>query len=129
MTTPFWITREAAIAFHERQLSEHGGGIGVRDIGLLESALAKPQNLFAYSEGQADVAAMAASYAYGIATNHPFIDGNKRTALAVSFVFVELNGYGMTATEPDAYTTFLALAAGDVSEDELAAWFLKNMKA
>lgn len=129
MTTPFWITREAAIAFHERQLSEHGGGIGVRDMGLLESALAKPQNLFAYSEGQADVAAMAASYAYGIATNHPFIDGNKRTALAVSFVFVELNGYGMTATEPDAYTTFLALAAGDISENELAEWFRKNMKA
>lgn len=124
----FWITREAAIAFHERQLSEHGGGTGVRDMGLLESALAKPQNLFAYSDGTIDLAAMAASYAYGIATNHPFIDGNKRTALAVSFVFVEVNGARMTASEPDAYTTFLALAAGEVSEDELAAWFRKNIK-
>lgn len=128
MQEPFWITREAAIAFHERQLSEHGGGTGVRDMGLLESALAKPQNLFAYSDGTVDLAAMAASYAYGIATNHPFIDGNKRTALAVSFVFVEVNGARMTASEPDAYTTFLALAAGEVSEDELAAWFRKNIK-
>jgi death-on-curing protein len=100
----------------------------VRDIGLLESALAKPQNLFAYSDGQVDLAAMAASYAYGIATNHPFIGGNKRTALAVSFVFVEINGASVIATEPDAYTTFLALEAGDVSEEELAAWFRKNMK-
>lgn len=124
----FWITREAAIAFHERQLSEHGGGTGVRDMGLLESALAKPQNLFAYSDGTIDLAAMAASYAYGIATNHPFIDGNKRTALAVSFVFVEVNGARMTASEPDAYTVFLALAAGEVSEDELAAWFRKNIE-
>ena len=124
----FWITREAAIAFHERQLSEHGGGTGVRDMGLLESALAKPQNLFAYSDGTVDLAAMAASYAYGIATNHPFIDGNKRTALAVSFVFVEVNGASMTASEPDAYTVFLALAAGEVSEDELAAWFRKNIE-
>lgn len=128
MQEPFWITREAAIAFHERQLSEHGGGTGVRDMGLLESALAKPQNLFAYSDGTVDLAAMAASYAYGIATNHPFIDGNKRTALAVSFVFVEVNGASMTASEPDAYTVFLALAAGEVSEDELAAWFRKNIE-
>jgi death-on-curing protein len=128
MKEPFWISLEAAIAFHERQLAEHGGGTGVRDRGLLESALAKPQNLFSYSEGQVDVAAMAASYAYGIATNHPFIDGNKRTALAVSFVFVELNGYAVISTEPDAYVTFLALAAGDLSEDELAAWFRKNIK-
>lgn len=129
MKEPFWISKEAAIAFHERQLAEHGGGIGVRDEGLLESALAKPQNLIAYGDGQIDVAAMAASYAYGIATNHPFIDGNKRTALAVSFVFVELNGFHMIATEPDAYTIFLGLAAGEISENDLAAWFRKNMKA
>lgn len=129
MQEPYWISLEAAVAFHERQLAEHGGGAGVRDEGLLESALAKPQNLFLYSDGQVDLAAMAASYAYGIATNHPFIDGNKRTALVVSFVFVEMNGYMMTASEVDAYTTILALAAGDLSEDELAAWFRKNMKA
>lgn len=128
MQEPFWISLEAAVAFHERQLAEHIGGIGVRDIGLLESALAKPQNLFSYSDGQVDVAAMAASYAYGIATDHPFIDGNKRTALVVSFVFVELNGYTITASEIDAYTTILALAAGDLSEDDLAVWFRRNMK-
>ena len=128
MQEPFWISLEAAVAFHERQLAEHSGGVGVRDIGLLESALAKPQNLFSYSDGQVDVAAMAASYAYGIATNHPFIDGNKRTALVVSFVFVELNGYTITASEVDAYTTILALAAGDLSEDELADWFRRNQK-
>lgn len=128
MQEPFWISLEAAVAFHERQLAEHIGGIGVRDIGLLESALAKPQNLFSYSDGQVDVAAMAASYAYGIATDHPFIDGNKRTALVVSFVFVELNGYTITASEIDAYTTILALAAGDLSEDDLVVWFRRNMK-
>ena len=125
---PVWITKAIAIAIHERQLAEHGGGSGVRDEGLLESALGKPQNLFFYSDAQVDLAAMAASYAYGIARNHPFIDGNKRSALVVSRTFLRLNGADIVTTKEDKYLTFLALAAGDVPEDELAAWFRKNMK-
>lgn len=128
MKEPFWVTKEAVLAIHERQLSEHGGGTGVRDMGLLESALAKPQNLFVYGDGKVDLAAMAASYAYGIASNHPFIDGNKRSALVVSRTFLLLNDADIAATKDDKYLTFLALAAGDISEDALAAWFRKNIK-
>lgn len=128
MKEPIWITKAVVLAIHERQLSEHGGGSGVRDDGLLESALGKPKNLFSYREGQIDLAAMAASYAFGIARNHPFIDGNKRSALVVSRTFLRLNGADIDATKEDKYLTFLALAAGDVSEEELAAWFRKSIR-
>lgn len=128
MPEPVWITKAVALAIHERQLSEHGGGSGVRDDSLLESALGKPQNLFAYSEGTADLASMAASYAFGIARNHPFVDGNKRSALVVSRTFLRLNNADVVASKEDKYLTFLALAAGEISEDELAAWFRKNIK-
>lgn len=128
MQEPSWVSKQAVLALHDRQLAEHGGGVGVRDMGLLESALAKPQNLFVYDSGQVDLAAMAASYAFGIASNHPFIDGNKRTALVVSFLFLRKNGFRVTSPETENYQTFLALAAGEVSEDELAMWFRKNIK-
>lgn len=114
---------------HARQLAEHGGGMGVRDDTLLESALAKPRNLFVYGEGSVDMASLAASYAYGIASNHPFIDGNKRTALVASFLFLKKNGFKVISPEIENYQVFLGLAAGEISEEELAAWFRKNMKA
>lgn len=128
MQEPVWITKAVALAIHERQLSEHGGGSGVRADGLLESALGKPQNLFAYGDGAVDLAALAASYAFGIARNHPFVDGNKRSALVVSRTFLRLNNADVVASKEDKYLTFLALAAGEISEDELAAWLRKNTK-
>jgi death on curing protein len=116
-----WLNRELVSAFHLRQLAEHGGGSGVRDIGLLDSALQRPQNKLDY--GQPDIADLAAAYAYGIARNHPFIDGNKRTALVASFSFLYLNGFRVNTSQAENVTTFVALAAGSLSEDELAAWF------
>lgn len=116
-----WITLEVAVAAHAEQLAEHGGGEGVRDMGLLESAMAKPENLAAY--GEPDVAALAAAYAFGIARNHPFVDGNKRTAAVVSETFLVLNGYALAATDAELVVAFLDLAAGELSEEELGDWF------
>ena len=116
-----WDERDVAMSAHREQLVEHGGGDGVRDAGLLESAMARPQNLAAY--GEADAAAVAAAYAFGIARNHPFIDGNKRTAAVVSETFLILNGYSLDTTNPEIAATFLDLAAGELTEEELAAWF------
>ncbi len=118
-----WLPKGAILAMHARQLAEHGGGMGIRDEGLLESALRRPQNKFSYEKP--DIADLAAAYAYGIAKNHPFIDGNKRTALVASRTFLLLNGYQVTATKEDRVRTFLGLAAGEVSEEALAAWFRK----
>ena len=112
------------LAMHLRQLSEHGGGEGVRDDGLLESALQRPQNKLAY--GQPDLAELAAAYAYGIARNHPFIDGNKRTSLVTSFTFLYVNGLRVTTTQEQNVHQFLALATGEVDEHELAEWFRVN---
>ena len=106
---------------HREQLIEHGGGQGVRDSGLLERAMARPQHLVAY--GQPDAAALAAAYAYGIARNHPFVDGNKRTAAVVSETFLVLNGFALEASDAEVVVAFLALAAGELGEDELADWF------
>ncbi|HMT44790.1 MAG TPA: type II toxin-antitoxin system death-on-curing family toxin [Chakrabartia sp.] len=121
-----WVALEVAQAAHLEQLAEHGGGAGVRDVRLLDSAMARPQNLAVY--GEPDAAALAAAYAYGIARNHPFIDGNKRTAAVVSETFLMLNGYGLTATDAELVVAFLALAAGELSEDELADWFRLHIK-
>jgi death-on-curing protein len=123
---PLWIDREQTLAIHARQISEHGGSSGVRDENLLESALARPQNLLAYSEKQPSLARLAAAYAFGIVRNHPFIDGNKRTALVVSFTFLILHGIVITAIREERYFMFYDLAAGHVSEEDLAAWFEKN---
>ena len=116
-----WVTVAVAQAAHAEQLAEHGGGEGVRDLGLLERAMARPLNLVGY--GRPDAADLAASYAYGIARNHPFVDGNKRTAAVVSETFLVLNGYALNATDAELVVAFLALAAGDLSEEELADWF------
>lgn len=109
------------MAAHAEQLAEHGGGEGVRDAGMLDSAMARPRNLAEY--GEPDVAALAASYAFGIARNHPFVDGNKRTAAVVSETFLMLNGYALDASDAEVVVAFVALAAGELSEDELADWF------
>lgn len=116
-----WVTLDVAIAAHREQLAEHGGGDGARDMTLLESAMARPQNVAAY--GDPDVAELAASYAFGIARNHPFVDGNKRTAAVVSETFLMLNGHESMASDAELVVTFLALAAGELPEEELAQWF------
>ena len=122
-----WVETRDALAIHEVQLSEYGGAEGVRDHGLLESALARPQNLAAY--GDPDVAALAASYAFGIAKNHPFVDGNKRTALVVLEFFLALNSYVLTADDVQCVVTILALADGTLSEAALADWIRRNSGA
>lgn len=122
-----WVTVEVATAAHAEQLAEHGGGVGTRDPSLLESAMARPRNLAAY--GEPDAAALAAAYAYGIARNHPFVDGNKRTAAVVSETFLMLNGYGLDASDAELVVAFLALAAGELSEAETADWFRSRLHA
>lgn len=121
MTEPRWVSRRAVLAIHQEQLAEHGGSDGVRDEMLLDSALAKPLNVFAYA-AEPDIFQLAASYAFGLARNHPFIDGNKRTALVVSLTFLDLNGWEIVSTKEDVYLTFLHLADGSLSETKLAEW-------
>ena len=116
-----WVALAVAEAAHLEQLAEHGGGQGVRDARLLDSAMARAQNLAAY--GEPDAAALAAAYAFGIARNHPFVDGNKRTATVVAETFLVLNGYTLEASDAELVVVFLALASGELSEEELADWF------
>jgi death on curing protein len=125
MTDWVWVRADVAMAIHDEQLREHGGLAGVRDEGLLHSALARPENLAVY--GDPDAAALAAAYAFGIARNHPFSDGNKRTAYVVAELFLALNGWVLTASDVDAVVTFLALAAGELSEEELGDWMRGNL--
>lgn len=127
MTDWRWVSQRIAEAVHSRQLAEHGGGDGTRDQGLLDSVLARPQNLDAY--GQPDAAALAAAYAYGIARNHPFIDGNKRTAWVVARLFLAMNERELEFEQLDAIQTMLDLAAGEITEDELADWFRERIGA
>lgn len=110
---------------HEEQLREHGGGYGIRDEGLMESALARPVQLFHYGNSP-DMLTLAAAYGFGIAKNHPFVDGNKRTAFQCMYVFLLINGIEITATEVDTVVTILALADGSLSEAELAKWLKVN---
>lgn len=124
---PVWLEAAEAMAIHDRQLSEHGGGTDVRDVGMLESALGRPINRWAY--GEDDPCALAAAYAFGIARNHPFIDGNKRTAWVLARLFLALNGVTIAFAAEDAIQTVLALASGDLSEDELADWFRGHLAA
>jgi death-on-curing protein len=126
---PVWIRTIEARAFHAQQIAVFGGGDGVRDVGLLESALARPRNLFVYSEKTVTMAGLAAAYAFGVSRNHPFVDGNKRTAMQTAFVFLEFNGVRMTASQEEACLTFLKLAAGEVTDSELAGWFAKHTSA
>ena len=125
---PIWIGREAAEAIHREQLAEHGGAEGVRDAGLLDSALSRPRQLFAYGDPTPDLPALAAAYAYGIARNHAFIDGNKRTAYVVCRTLLLLNGHDLTATPEERYEKFLALAAGDLPEADFAAWLAEHAR-
>lgn len=127
MTKPRWLSKQLILAVHERQLAEHGGAAGLRDKGLLESALARPLNLFAYSEG--DTAVLAAAYAFGIARNHPFIDGNKRTAFVACELLLSANGYELGASDEECLAMTLALAASEIGEDEFAAWLRENVRA
>jgi death-on-curing protein len=122
-----WLLEETLTAIHHRQIAEHGGSEGLRDEGLLLSALARPQNLLAYGEPAPDLASLAAAYAYGIARNHPFVDGNKRTALVAARTFLILNGVDLKATQDDKVLTFLNLAEGAISEEELADWIRKRI--
>ena len=128
MSNPIvWIANEVALAAHAEQLAEHGGGEGVRDAGALESAMARPRNLAEY--GDPDIAALAAAYPFGIARNHPFVDGNKRTAAVVSETFLILNGHTLEASDAEVVVAFVALAAGELSEAELADWFRTHLAA
>lgn len=121
MTRPWaWIQPEVLLAVHDEQLAEHGGPTGLRDANLLESALARPQQLAAC--GQPDIAALAAAYGFDLARNHPFVDGNKRTAFIAIELFLALNGHELLASDVDCVTTMLALAEGELGEDALAAW-------
>jgi death-on-curing protein len=122
MDEPIWVEKPETLVAHSRQLAEHGGSDGIRDESLLESALAKPRNVFAYEES-ATLPRLAASYAYGIAKNHPFVDGNKRTALVIAEGFLGFNRLKVVAPPVEKYLTFLHLADGSLSEQDLTAWF------
>jgi death on curing protein len=119
-----WIDRRALLLLHAESLAEHGGGEGLRDQGLLESALARPENLAAY--GHPDFADIAASYGFGLAKNHPFIDGNKRAPFLAVGLFLYGNGYRLRATQAEATLTMLAVAAGEIREAEFAAWIREH---
>jgi death-on-curing protein len=119
-----WVIKSVVLAIHEQQIAEHGGTQGIRDIGLLESALARPENLAAYSEP--DLAGLAAAYGFGIARNHPFLDGNKRTSYVATLLFLRLNGSDLTAGEATRLEIWMNLAAGAVTEEQLADWIRSN---
>ena len=122
-----WIDPEAPSGAHDDQLAEHGGAAGLRDAGLFESALARPQNAAVY--GTPDVAALAAAYGFGLAKNHPFVDGNKRIALVAMETFLMLNGFALTADDAQTVLAILSVAAGSFSEAALADWLRKNIAA
>lgn len=126
MKEPAWVLREVVLLAHEQSLAQFGGAAGIRDEGLLGSALGKPQNLFAY--GKPNLFELAASYAFGLVKNHPFIDGNKRTGFVVAVTFLECNGWRLEASEVDATVRTLALAAGEMSEAAYAEWLKANSK-
>ena len=126
MSEPVWITKEISLALHRRQLAEHGGSDGIRDEGLLESALKKPQQSHTYGNPPPDICSLGAAYAFGIAKNHPFIDGNKRTAYVIMRLFLIRNGRDLTASKEDRYYATLALAAGEHTEESFAAWLREN---
>lgn len=125
---PDWIGLDLVCAIHARQLSEHGGTPGIRDHGMLESALGRPQHLLAYGGDSVDMPALAAAYAFGIARNHPFVDGNKRTAYVVCRTFLVLNGWDVVASLADRYRQVMALAAGEIDEDAFAEWLRRNAR-
>lgn len=124
---PRWVGEATALALHDRQLAEHGGPSGIRDAGMLASALARAINQWGYGEG--DLCALAAAYAFGLTRNHPFADGNKRTAWVTARLFLRKNGLTLSFEERDAIRTVKRLAAGELSEEELAEWFRERIEA
>lgn len=126
MKAPRWLPKDLILAVHDRQLVEHGGARGVRDEGLLGSALARPQNLFAH--GESDAAALAGAYAFGIVRNHPFIDGNKRTAFVACELFLAANGCELVAPDEECLAMMLGLAASEIDDAEFAAWLRENVQ-
>lgn len=125
-TEPTWLDRPIVEALHADQVQEHGGSLGVRDEGLLESALSRPQQKWHYEPGT-DLATLAAAYAFGIAKNHPFIDGNKRAALVAAYTFLAINELELEAPEPEAVTAILGTADGSLSEEDLASWIRSHL--
>jgi death-on-curing protein len=122
-----WVALSVVLAIHDEQIAEHGGSDGIKDIGLLESALHRPRHLLDY--GEPDLADLAACYAYGIANNHAFVDGNKRTSLVVTLLFLGLNGAALDASEVDEIETWEALGAKQISEAEMAVWIRQRLGA
>ena len=125
-TGPIWLNRAIVEALHADQIMEHGGSPGIRDEGMLDSAIARPQQKWHY-EPSTDLAALSAAYAFGIAKNHPFVDGNKRAALVSAYTFLAVNDFELEAPEPEAVTMILGLADGSVSEDDLASWIRDHL--
>ena len=128
MTQVVWILEETVIAVHHRQVAEHGGSEGLRNEGLLSSALTRPQNLLAYGQPRPDLAALAAAYACGMARDHPFVDGNKRTALVAARTFLLLNGVDLDASQDEKYLIFQRVAEG-ITEEQLANWIRKRISS
>jgi death on curing protein len=124
---PVWLREDVVLAIHRRQLAEHGGSEGVRDPGLLSSALARPRNLMAYSDSPPDLAGLAAAYAFGILKNHPFLDGNKRTALVVARTFLKLNGCDLDTSQEEKYLAIMGLVAGRLTEEEFTDWIRAHL--
>ena len=124
---PIWVRRDVVLAIHSRQIAEHGGLEGIRDSKLLESSLAKPKNLYLYSKPKVTIPVLAASYAYGLTKNHPFIDGNKRVAFTVCRLFLKLNGKDLGASQAEKYEMFIKLASGKLTEQKLADWISNNL--
>jgi death-on-curing protein len=124
VSEPEWLTVDMVVAIHDEQLAIHGGSSGLRDAGLLESAIGRPRNKWAYE--RAELPELAAAYGYGIARNHPFVDGNKRTALLATFTFLGINGIEFIVPEAEAVAMILSLAAGEVSEKSLTRWIRDN---
>ena len=129
MSEPTWINLRIIQAFHDRQTNERGGLLGLRDRGLLLSALSRPENAYHCSDPKPDAAELATAYGFGFAKNYPFNDANKLTALIAMRLFLKLNGYDLAAAPEDKYKTIVRVAANDISEDELTHWIRKNLKA
>ena len=127
MDEPKWILNDLVLAIHQTLIAEHGGSEGIRDKGLLASALARPKNVWAYLGSQADIASLAGAYACGITRNHPFVDGNKRTALAVCRTFLQINGWSLNATQIEKYEVFRDLASGSIAEEDFVCWLRERL--
>ncbi len=128
MDEPIWIEDKVAVAVHERQLAEHGGTAGIREEGMLASALARPKQKWAYGGQEIDYPAMAAAYVFGIARTRPFVDGNKHTAAVVGELILVLNGFTLAASDMDLYPVCMAVASGEMGEDELTRWLRDNVR-